>query len=242
MELLQMGWSKHDENMTSCYRRAECAAFRKTSERWGAFSNMAGGFPLVVNNVKILTSEALYQACRFPHLPEVQREILRQASPMAAKMKSKPHRQNSRPDFDELRVSIMWWSLRVKLACNWFEFSQQLLASGELPIVEDSHKDTFWGAKQAKLDGEVLVGQNVLGGFWCGSATLFGTRTAQNYAVSIRRKSPVSCCWVSPSILWAEESPRGSCRFTSVATARLWFLMPRPTMLTNGVYQSILER
>jgi ribA/ribD-fused uncharacterized protein len=163
VELLQMGWSKHDENMTSCYRRAECAAFRKTSERWGAFSNMAGGFPLVVNNVKILTSEALYQACRFPHLPEVQREILRQASPMAAKMKSKPHRQNSRPDFDELRVSIMWWSLRVKLACNWFEFSQVLLASGELPIVEDSHKDTFWGAKQAKLDGEILVGQNVLG-------------------------------------------------------------------------------
>lgn len=145
------------------YCRTECAAFRKTAESWGEFSNMAGGFPLVVNGVKILTSEALYQACRFPHLPDVQRVIVRQASPMAAKMKSKPHRKNSRPDFDELRVAIMWWTLRVKLACNLRAFSQALLASGEAPIVEDSHKDQFWGAKQAKGEAQILVGQNVLG-------------------------------------------------------------------------------
>jgi ribA/ribD-fused uncharacterized protein len=145
------------------YDRATCTSFRKTSEKWGEFSNMAGGFPLVVNGVKILTSEALYQACRFPHLPEVQQEILRQASPMAAKMKSKPHRQNSRPDFDELRVVIMWWALRVKLACNLEKFSQVLLGSHELPIVEDSHKDQFWGAKQLTDDAQILVGQNILG-------------------------------------------------------------------------------
>ena len=30
-----------------------------------------------------------------------------QASPMAAKMKGKPHRKNSRPDFDQLRVPII---------------------------------------------------------------------------------------------------------------------------------------
>ena len=145
------------------YRRAECAVFRKTADRWGEFSNMAGGFPLVVNDVPILTSEALYQACRFPHLPKVQREIIAQASPMAAKMKGKPHRTDARPDFDALRVPIMWWSLRVKLACNLREFSRILLASEDRPIVEDSHKDTFWGAKRTKEDEQLLVGQNVLG-------------------------------------------------------------------------------
>jgi type I restriction enzyme S subunit len=155
--------SDFDETRTEIYRRTECATFRKTSEQWGEFSNMAGGFPIVVNGVKVLTSEALYQACRFPHLPEVQQEILRQASPMAAKMKGKPHRRNSRPDFDELRVVIMWWALRVKLACNLPRFSQVLLGSHVLPIVEDSHKDQFWGAKQAKNDTGLLVGQNVLG-------------------------------------------------------------------------------
>lgn len=117
----------------------------------------------MVNGVKILTSEALYQACRFPHLPEVQQEILRQASPMAAKMKGKPHRKNSRPDFDELRVEIMWWALRAKLACNLPKFSHVLLASRNMPIVEDSHKDQFWGAKQTKEDAQILVGQNILG-------------------------------------------------------------------------------
>src|SRR5262249_40268210 len=61
-----------------------------------------------------------------------------------------------------LRVQIMWWALRVKLACNYKAFSHILRASKTRAIVEDSHKDTFWGAK-ASSDGETLVGQNVLG-------------------------------------------------------------------------------
>jgi ribA/ribD-fused uncharacterized protein len=145
------------------YGRADCAVFRKTAETWGEYSNMAGGFPVVVNGIRILTSEALYQACRFPHLPDVQREIIDQASPMAAKMKGKPHRNNSRPDFDALRVPIMWWALRVKRACNYRAFARILRASQDRPIVEDSHKDSFWGAKGVAGDNSTLVGQNVLG-------------------------------------------------------------------------------
>jgi type I restriction enzyme S subunit len=152
-----------DVEKVESYRRADCAVFRKTAELWGEYSNMAGGFPIVVNGVQILTSEALYQACRFPHLPQVQREIVAQASPMAAKMKGKPHRKSSRADFDRLRVPIMWWALRVKLACNTRTFSRLLLASKDRPIVEDSHKDTFWGAKATKDDDQILIGQNVLG-------------------------------------------------------------------------------
>src|SRR5436309_5954032 len=97
---------------TRTYKRAECAVFSKTKEEFGGLSNMAGGYPLCVNGVRILTSEALYQACRFPHRPEVQRLIIAQKSPMTAKMKSKPHREDSRPDWDEVRVLIMRWCLR----------------------------------------------------------------------------------------------------------------------------------
>jgi predicted NAD-dependent protein-ADP-ribosyltransferase YbiA (DUF1768 family) len=140
-----------DAEAVGQYRRADCAAFRKTGELWGEFSNMAGGFPLAVNGVRILTSEALYQACRFPHLPEVQREIIAQASPMAAKMKGKPHRKNSRPDFDSLRVPVMWWALRVKLACNYRSFSRILRASGDRPIVEDSHKKCLWSERSHRV-------------------------------------------------------------------------------------------
>ena len=58
------------------YHPAESAIFFKTNERFGGLSNMAPRFPLVVNDVRIRTSEALYQSCRFPHMPEVQRMII----------------------------------------------------------------------------------------------------------------------------------------------------------------------
>jgi len=124
---------------------------------------MASGYPLQINGIRILTSEALYQACRFPHMPEVQREIIRQRSPMTAKMKSKPHRKDSRPDWYEVRHKVMRWCLRVKLAQNYEEFGRLLLATCDKPIVEQSRKDDFWGAKLADESGDILVGQNVLG-------------------------------------------------------------------------------
>jgi type I restriction enzyme S subunit len=55
----------------------------------------------------------------------------------------------------------MKWCLRAKLASNWASFSDLLLQTGERPIVEDSRKDEFWGAKPGSDD--CLIGQNVLG-------------------------------------------------------------------------------
>ena len=143
------------------YDRATSVVFLKTKERFGGLSNMAPGFPLRVNRVRIRTSEALYQACRFPHMPEVQQLIIGENSPMTAKMRSKPFRQVSRHDWNFVRVKIMRWCLRVKLVQNWREFGRLLLATGDGPIVEQSRKDDFWGAKVA--DDAMLVGMNVLG-------------------------------------------------------------------------------
>lgn len=143
------------------YDRANSVVFLKTDEPFGGLSNMAGGYLLHVGGVRILTSEALYQACRFPHLPEVQRLIIGQTSPMTAKMRSKPYRKNSRQDWDQVRVKIMRWCLRVKLAQNWATFSELLLRTGDYAIVEESRKDDFWGAKV--LAENTLVGMNVLG-------------------------------------------------------------------------------
>lgn len=148
-------------NQTRVYGRDTSIVFLKTKERFGGLSNMAGGFPLRVNGIRIRTSEALYQACRFPHMPDVQRTIIDERSPMTAKMRSKPFRKDSRPDWDAVRVKIMRWSLRVKLAQNWREFGRLLLSTGDRPIVEQSRKDDFWGAKVVE-DG-TLVGMNVLG-------------------------------------------------------------------------------
>ncbi len=143
------------------YDRRNCVVFLKTNEEYGGLSNMAGGYPLNVNGVPILTAEALYQACRFPHLPQIQRIIIAQNSPMTAKMKSKPYRQDSRSDWDRIRIKVMRWCLRVKLAQNWDKFSQLLLSTQDKPIVEQSSRDLFWGAKAG--EDATLVGTNILG-------------------------------------------------------------------------------
>lgn len=144
------------------YKRSEALVFHKTKEAFGDLSNMAAGYPIKINGTHILTSEALYQACRYPHLPDIQQAIISEASPMAAKMKSKPHRKNdSRADWEVQKVAIMDWCLRVKLAMNRMEFSRFLLATKDKPIVEQSRKDSFWGA--IVVDDDTLKGQNVLG-------------------------------------------------------------------------------
>jgi type I restriction enzyme S subunit len=81
---------------------------------------------------------------------------------MTAKMRGKPYRNFTRPDWEQVRVSIMRWCLRAKLAQNWQRFGQLLLSTGDLPIVEMKvRRSDFWGAR-ATESGE-LVGMNVLG-------------------------------------------------------------------------------
>lgn len=151
------------------YRRIECATFRKTDERFGGLSNMAPAYPVFVSGTRVLTTEHLYQCCRFPNHPEIQKEILKEKSPMSAKMKSKPHRkEHARLDWEGtdgqgVQVEVMRWCLHLKLSQNWARFRTLLLETGDRPIVEESHNDRFWGAVESKDSSSILVGQNVLG-------------------------------------------------------------------------------
>lgn len=82
---------------------------------------------------------------------------------MSAKMVGKPHRINSRPDWDYTRIKIMRWCLRVKLAQNFIEFGKLLESTFDKPIVEDSNKDDFWGAIRDNQNENILKGTNALG-------------------------------------------------------------------------------
>jgi type I restriction enzyme, S subunit len=154
-----MKWQTEDGRLFE-----DCAAFFKVTEEFGGLSNMAGGYPLLVAGIAVPSSEALYQACRFPHRPEWQREIIAQQSPMAAKMKAKKEgrrKNHFRSDWEQIEVQIMDWVLRVKLAQHYPRMPRLLRATGNRPIVEQSRKDRFWGAVEER-DG-VLRGQNRLG-------------------------------------------------------------------------------
>jgi ribA/ribD-fused uncharacterized protein len=145
-------------------RFEDAAVFFRVKEEWGCLSNMAGGFPLVVCGYDVPSSEALYQAMRFPNSPEIQREIIAQGSPMAAKMMAKKEQRRerlTRADWSEIQLDVMRWCLRVKLVQNFGEFFETLMASKERPIVERSRKDRFWGAV-LEDDGH-LHGENWLG-------------------------------------------------------------------------------
>lgn len=163
MTTLRANIEQRESYLLRTYVRSEAVVVYKTKEDFGGLSNMASGYPLQINGTRVLTTEALYQACRFPHRPDVQREIVGQHSPMTAKMKSKPHRKDTRSDWDEVRFKIMRWCLRVKLAQNYEKFGRLLLATHDRPIVEQSRKDDYWGAKLADEAGDILIGQNVLG-------------------------------------------------------------------------------
>jgi ribA/ribD-fused uncharacterized protein len=171
----------NSESHLRIYSRREAAVFRTTTGEFGALSNMAPNFPLLVNGLRISTVEALYQACRFPDHPELQMVIIDQLSPMTAKMKSKRYRSNTRADWDRIRIKVMRWCLRVKLAQKWSRFGAALQKTGARPIVEESLKDDFWGAKP-KDDG-TLVGMNVLGRLLMELREQF--RSAESYRLKI---------------------------------------------------------
>lgn len=143
------------------YSKKDSIVFGKTDGPFGGLSNMAPGYPLLINDHIVLTSEALYQAMRYPLFPEVQQEIIDQNSPMTAKMISKKYLVKTRQDWEEIRVRMMRWSLEVKLSQNWDKFGELLLKTGDKDIVEYSTKDQFWGAKEN--EESQLEGVNALG-------------------------------------------------------------------------------
>ena len=143
------------------YKKQSCVSFRKTKESYGGLSNMCSGYPIKIDNHIFLTSESLYQSCRFNEYGDIQRIILNEKSPMSSKMKSKKYISNTRSDWDEVRIDIMNWCVRMKLKSNWNKFGNLLLSTGDQQIVENSHKDRFWGCVLDEND--YFVGRNILG-------------------------------------------------------------------------------
>jgi ribA/ribD-fused uncharacterized protein len=153
------------------YKKNEVCWFIKASDPFGCLSNMFQKDlknKLVVNGMEYRSSEALYQTCRFPDYPELQEKVREQQSPMAAKMVTKPHRKEKcRHDWDDVRVDVMRWVLRVKLSYNFKQMGAYLKASNNNKFIDKSiveistKKDKFWGTVDdgnGNLDGINMMG------------------------------------------------------------------------------------
>jgi ribA/ribD-fused uncharacterized protein len=146
------------------YVAKDCCVFQKSKESYGGLSNMSNDYPLEVNGISVRSSEALFQACRFPDHIEAQEAIIAQKSPWMAKMKSKPLKEDyNRSDWVEIKPDLMRWCLRVKLAQHYTKFGDLLDSTGDKQIVELSSKKNLWAAVVDKDDPGRLKGQNLLG-------------------------------------------------------------------------------
>lgn len=143
------------------YNRHQVLSFAKTNGRFGGFSNMAPDYVLFVNEINVPNAESLYQACKFPFYPEIQRQIIEEKNPMVAKQISRKYQPYVRSDWEQIKFTVMEWCLRLKLLQNWEKFGGLLRESGTSVIVEYSTKDNVWGAMPK--DADILEGQNVLG-------------------------------------------------------------------------------
>jgi ribA/ribD-fused uncharacterized protein len=142
------------------YKKDSCITFRSTKSDFGGLSNMAPGFPINIKNNWIKTTEALYQALKYPNNPEIQKRIIFANSPIVAKRISRHYEDFERKDWIHVRYKIMRFCIEVKLKQNLNTFSKILLSTNDLPIVEYTKDDKVWGAIDK---GGYYEGVNALG-------------------------------------------------------------------------------
>ena len=144
-------------------------AFTKVRLPYGWLGNMAP-YPVIHQDIRWPTTEHLFQALRFMH-DDPARELIRaKASPMAAKMEAKLHKESmaiwprSNADVENMRMV-----LRLKLN-TYPDLRKQLLATGSALIIEDcsarpSASGLFWGAAR-DYESASWKGENTLGKLW----------------------------------------------------------------------------
>ena len=146
------------------YIKEQACGFRFTKAAGGAFSNFQPlAVPIMAGPWSFGTSEAVYQACKFPAHPDVQQRIAEAPTAREAATIGRTSGLGIDPGWNAQRVDVMRWVLRLKREANAAEIDAVLAATGERPIVEVSTRDPWWGARPVS---DRYEGNNVLGRLW----------------------------------------------------------------------------
>lgn len=125
--------------------------------KWYFFSNLSS-FAVEIYNAVWPTAEHAYQAAKFSD-KAIREEILHARSAYAAKKIAHKYHPRRKSDWNKMKLDVMEKILRAKLTQHPF-IREKLLDSGDMPIIEDSFKDSFWGR------GADWKGINHLGKLW----------------------------------------------------------------------------
>lgn len=134
--------------------------FKYVNDEYGCLSNFSN-HPIKDDLGRVWgTTEAWYQAQKFPDHPDLQEQIRLKPSPKAAKILAQLYPERVRKDWYEISIEIMEQALLMKLRQHKDVFQKLFSTHPEARIVERSDKDSFWG------DGSDGKGRNELGKLW----------------------------------------------------------------------------
>ena len=113
-----------------------------TNGRFGELSNFSL-YPVFEDGVIWRTSEHLYQSRKFASV-DIRNSIRQAATPHKAKETAHAASEQVLLDWEVLRLTVMYSTVRLKLSQNP-EVRESLLSTGRREIIEVSREDTFWG-------------------------------------------------------------------------------------------------
>lgn len=132
--------------------------FYKADAPYGCFSNFSP-HPITLEGVFWLTVEHFYQSRKFvgtPAATETIALIQRAVTPDAAAQLGRDPMRALRPDWDQVKWSIMYGAVWTKFQTH-SDLATVLLNTEDQEIIEDSPRDYYWGC------GADRTGQNQLG-------------------------------------------------------------------------------
>lgn len=121
------------------------------------FSNFSS-FAVEYKGKMWMTVEHAYQAAKFED-KEVVELIHKSLSAHDSKKIAHAHEDKINPAWDSIKVSVMEDIIRAKISMHPY-VKKKLLETGSREIIEDSHKDSFWGR------GPDFKGRSELGKVW----------------------------------------------------------------------------
>ena len=152
------------------YLTKDCILFDYQLNEYSVLSNKAEGFSLEINGLVTQGIETLYQALKFPKCRDidVQAMILNASDSAAIKKQIKPYLKfpYMRIDWEDIKVDVMEWCIRVKIAQHFAELIPVFQKSQGKILVKHSVANDFWGTCPVKSNPSCLMGTNVLGQIW----------------------------------------------------------------------------
>ena len=146
------------------YNRDEACGFRFTNAPWGEFSNFAPlAAPIAAGPWAFRTSEHLYQAAKFGAAPAVQRRIAGAPTAREAAAIGRGTAAGLDPLWNEQRVNVMRWVLRMKREANAPAIAPPSPRPASAPSSRSRRATPGGGARPA---GDSYRGDNVLGRLW----------------------------------------------------------------------------